>query len=697
MSNNSFQGKFIEEAEAIVLDNISKEQFGVSELAGEMNMSRSSLLRKIKKQTDLSASQFVRQIRLQRSIEMLEKTELTVSEISYQVGFSNTSYFIKCFREHFGYSPGEGRKIGFHKVLSKDEQNIDEEGASSSSFFKQYRWPLIGVASAILGLLVFLSYRNSDTSSPEETRNIKKSIAVLPFKNMSSDSSNLYFVNGLMESSLNNLQKIDDLRVISRTSVEKYRNSNKSTFEIADDLHVNYLVEGSGQRVGNQVLLNIQLIDVVNDTPIWVEQYNDEVVDIFTLQNEVARKIASAIEAKVTPAELEQIDKTPTQNLLAYDYYLQGLESFNKGTKTSLEEAIPLFEKAIEGDEQFALAYSQIAMVHYFLDFQKAEKQYTDIINNNADKALLYDSKSAESLIAKALYYITNSDFELAVPHLEKALEYNPNESSVVQILSNLYSQAIPNTAKYLKYALKGIQLDIAANDSIARSFIYLQLSNALIQTGFVDEAEKYINLALDYYPENEFGPYLRTFIQYAQDEDLEKATRSLVREWERDTSRLDILNDVAKFYYFGELYDTSYYYYEKFVKVKSQNNLSLYPHENLKIGLVYEKMGLKEEAEAFYKKYDEFCTNDESIYQPASMAVKYVHDGKYDLAIEHFKDFSSNNNFQFWIILFFDKDPLMKRLESHPEYDKVVRKINKRFWDNQTQLKKSLADLELI
>ena len=109
-----------------------------------------------------------------------------------------------------------------------------------------------------------------------------------------------------MESTLGNLQKIEDLRVISRTSVEKYRDTEKGIPEIAKDLNVNYLVEGSGQRVGDEILLNIQLIEASSDRPIWVEQYSREVIDIFALQKEIAQKIAAAIKAIVTPAELEQ-------------------------------------------------------------------------------------------------------------------------------------------------------------------------------------------------------------------------------------------------------------------------------------------------------------------------------------------------------------------------------------------------------
>jgi TolB-like protein/AraC-like DNA-binding protein/Tfp pilus assembly protein PilF len=703
MSNISFQGKFIEQAEASILDNISNEQFGVSELAELMNMSRSNLLRKIKKQTQLSASQFIRQIRLQKALEMLEQTELIVSEISYQVGFGSNSYFIKCFREYYGFSPGEFRKRAIEdleiqdKVKIEDKVDEEEKEGAQKSFFKHYRLQIIVATSLIIVVGAFLIFNKTLSTSSIENVNIKKSIAVLPFKNMSSDSTNLYFVNGLMESSLNNLQKIEDLRVISRTSVEKYRNTDKTISEIAEELNVSYLVEGSGQRIGDQVLLNIQLIEASNDTPIWAEQYNHKVVDIFSLQNTIAKKITDAIEAKVTPAELELIEKKPTENLLAYDYYLKALESFQAGTKEGLEDAIPLFEKAIEYDPQFALAYSKIAISYYYLDLNQVEKRHTDIINKNADKALLYDSKSDESLIAKALYYIHNKEFRYAIPHLEKALEYNPNSSSVINILSILYASSIPDTAKHLKYALKGIQLDIAANDSIGKSYIYLNLSNAFIQTGFTDEALKYINLSLDYYPENNYTPYLKIFIQYAHHQNMDKATKLLVREWKKDTTRLDIMQDVAKMYYFQEKYDSAYYYYEKFIKVKKKNSLDIYPQEDLKIGIVFEKMSLDEQAANFFSAYSKYCENDQSIYQSVSLASKYVHEGKFDIAIEQLKIFAAKNNYQYWILLFLEKDPLMKALKNHPEFDETIQKIEERFWENQTQLKKSLEDIGLI
>ncbi len=683
-TESSNRSTFIEQAEAIVLENLANERFGVSELAHVMHMSRSNLLRKIKKRTQLSASQFIRQVRLQEAMTLLKETSSTVSEISFQVGFGSTSYFIKCFREQYGYPPGE---------VGKGAEEVEKE-KSKTNFLRRYQWPLIAATSVVVLVVSFLLFNKKNDVDQLE---IEKSIAVLPFKNESADSTNLYFVNGLMESALYNLQKIEDLRVISRTSVEKYRKTDKGIPEIAEELNVNYLVEGSGQRVGDQVLLNVQLIEASSDTPIWVGQYNQEVVDIFALQNDVAKKIADAIEAVVTPAELEQIEKKPTENLLAYDYYLRALDPYYSETTEGLEKAIPLFQKAVEQDPQFALAYANLAISYYYLDIYRKQKRYTDLINNYSDKALLYDPKNDISLISRALYYMHTEEYRLALPHLEKALEYNPNSADVVQVLSILYNRYIPDTAKYLKYALMGIQLDIAANDSVAKSYIYLTLSNALAQTGFTQEAMEYIKKSLDYYSANDYAPYLKAYIQYAKDGDMEQAKKSLIEELEKDSTRLDILQEVAKLHYFQEDYDGAFTYYKKFVEARKQRSMNIYPEENGKIALVYEKMGLEEQAADFFKGYAEYCEKDQSIYKSASTAIKYAYEGKVEQGIEQLKVFALQDHFQYWILLFLEKDPLIKPLKSHPDYEETIQKIKDKFWKNQAELRVSLEEQGLL
>jgi len=710
MSNISFQGKFIEQAQSLILENISNEQFGVSELADLMNMSRSNLLRKIKKHTQGSASQFIREVRLQKGMTLLEETELTVSEISYQVGFSNNSYFTKCFKDYYGYSPVEARKkideqvefeqeeVKVEEEKQEDNQNKKTIEIAEKGFFKQYRSQTLFGIFLVLVIAAFLFYPkieipNADTKDAKS----KKSIAVLPFKNMSSDSDNLYFVNGLMESTLNNLQKIEDIRVISRTSVEKYRDTDKTILEIAQELNVNYLIEGSGQRAGDQVLLNIQLIDASKDTPIWAEQYNHKTEDIFSVQNEVAKKIAVAIEATVTPAELRQIDKQPTENILAYDYYLVGLEALQTKTKEGLQAAISSFEKAIEHDSEFALAYAQIAICYYYLDVNKIEKKYLDKLNEYADNSLLYDSTSELSLIAKALYYINTNEFRLAIPYLEKALDYNPNASSVVLMLSDIYAQVVPDAHKYLTYALKGIKLNIEANDSISKSFIYLNLSNALVQNGFAKEASKYIEQSLELNSGNQYATYLKKFIDYANNKDLNSLRKKMLIEWKKDTTRADITQELAKTYYFQEDYENALVYYEKYISILSTNKIDLYPAENLKIAYTYKRMGFSQKAEKYINKYKDYLEKDESIYREASLAMLYLYENMPDEAIEAYDKFSSQDGFQYWILLFLEEDSLMKSLKSHPKYDEIIQKIKDRFWENHNQLKKSLKDKELI
>lgn len=694
MASNYTSNSFLSEAKSLVLDNISNEQFGVSELAGEMNMSRSSLLRKIKKQTNLSASQFIREIRLQKAAELLLETEHTSSEIAFEVGFSNPSYFTKCYREYYGYPPGETKTKKEEEEWNAEQKNEEE---TKEAIIKNTNVSKYIIAIAAILIIAIIYFFKDQFTSVESKVNKEKSVAFLPFKNLSEDNSNLYFINGVMESSLNNLQKIKDLRVISRTSTEKYRSNPKTVSEIAEELQVNYLIEGSGQKIGSEVLLSIQLIDVNADSPIWSEQYKYKLDNVFELQNTIAKKIAIAIEANVTPKELALIDKKPTENIIAYDFYLKGLEKQNERSEVGLNKAIVNFEKAIEEDSKYANAYAQIAICYFYLDLNKIDKKYLDKLNEYADNSLLYDSTSELPLIAKALYYINVNEFKLAIPYLEKALEYNPNASSVVLILSDLYARAIPNTNKYLTYALKGIKLNIEANDSVSKSFIYLNLSNALAQNGFTKEASQYIEESLKYNPSNPYAPYLKNFIDYANNKDLKSLTSKMLIEWKKDTTRTDITQELAKLYYFQEDYDSALLYYEKYIDILAANKIDLYPAENIKIAYTYNKMGFSKKAEQYLNKYKDYLEKEESIYKEASLAVLYLYENIPDKAIEAYDKFSLQDDFQYWVILFMNEDPLLKQLQNHPKYEETIEKIEMQFWEKHQQLKEDLEKEKLL
>ena len=879
--SHSIENDFLNKITEIIEENISNEQFGVSELAREIGMSRSNLLRKIKKLTKLSVSQFIRQVRLKNAVEMLKQNSLTVSEVSFKVGFSSPSYFIKCFHDYYSYPPGEVGKrnlnendsnqigqpshshqlaaimftdiqgytalmqqdeekalklrnrhrevfnaitkkfkgkilqyygdgtlstfnsaidavrcgielqlafreepqipirIGIHSgdiIFTEDDiigdgvnvasrieslaaagsvlisekvydevknqsgiqaaslgkfelknigkplevfaitnpglivperdqitRKIKSESLSGNKEFRAKRkrvgikWVLIILAAILIGYLVYIADIFEITIPTSDQSITKKSIAVLPFINDSDDSTNIYIINGLMESILNNLQKIEDLRVISRTSVEKYRNVPITIPEIARELNVNYFVEGSGQKIGDQILLNVQLIEAPSDKHLWSEQYNREAKDIFKLQMEVAKNIADKIQAIITPEEEERINKVPTDDLVAYDYFLKGLDFMYKGSRDNLEDAIGYFKKAIEHDNEFALAYADLAITYYFLDINQAEKKYSVQINNNADKALLFDSQLPQSLIAKALFYINNEEYELAVPYLETALLYNPNSALVINILSDFYTSYIPNTEKYLEYALKGIRIDIAANDSITTSYIYLHLSNAFIQSGFINEAEKYINKSLEYNPENLFSEYVKAYILFAKNRDLAQTKELLIETLKKDSTRLDVMQEVGKICYFMRDYESAYNYYKKFIEIKEAQNLDIYRGENAKIGVVLSKMGLTEESEKYFMEYRNNAENDQSIYKHFSLAAYYSYKGDTEKAIEHLKLFSEQDNYHYWTVIFTQIDPLVDNIKDLPEFKEIMNDIEIKFWRSHEQIKASLKEKELL
>ncbi|WP_299584278.1 helix-turn-helix domain-containing protein [uncultured Sunxiuqinia sp.] len=674
---------FLKKITAIVTENIGNDQFGVSELAREAGMSRSNLLRKIKKLTNLSVSLFIRQIRLEKAMELLKEGSLTVSEVAFQVGFSSTSYFGKCFHDHYGYPPGE---------QANQEEMPPPEPPEEAPPVRKSGWMLAVGAVLILAVLVILF-----KPFAAKNKELEKSIAVLPFKNESNDSTNIYLINGLMESILNNLQKIENLRVVSRTSVEKYRHSSKSIPEIAEELGVSYFIEGSGQKIGDQILLSVQLIEAPSDKHVWSEQYQRETRDIFNLQLDVAKSITQEIEVIITPEEQKRISKPPTDNLEAYDYFLKGLDEFHQGTREGLELAIPLFKQAVEHDPEFARAYADLAIAYYMLDAYQAEKNYVDEINAYADLAMFYDDQLSQSLLAKAFFYINTGEYELAIPYLEKALEYSPNSAFVINTLSDFYTSYYPNTGKYLEYALKGIQIDVGGNDSTTTSFILLHLSNAFIQSGFVDEAEKYINQSLAYSPGNLYSMYVKAYIQYAKTGNLPQLKTDLLAALEQDSTRFDILQEVAKSCYYLRDYESAYTYYRRFLDLKKALNLDVYRFENGKIAVVMDKMGFAEEAAELMQDYKAYAEQDPSIYRPLSLAVYYAWQDDRARALQYLEEFAREDNFHYWTILFLDKDPLVDSIKELPEFRKLFRQMEQKFWNNHQQLKRSLEAKNLL
>src|SRR6266436_1037616 len=272
-------------------------------------------------------------------------------------------------------------------------------------------------------------------------RNIDKSIAVLPFENLSGDPDNAYFADGMQDDILTNLSKIGDLKVISRTSVMSYRGSGtRNARDIGKALGVATLVEGSVRRIGNRVRVNVQLINANNDEHIWAEDYDRELTDVFALQTDLAQKIVYTLQAKLSPNEKARLDRQPTQDPNAYLLFVQAHDYANRTDMfrdTSLK-AEPLFEQAIKLDPNFALAFAGLSKVeswaYHSFDPVPARREKA---RRNADEALRLQPDLPEGHLALGFsYYYGDRDYQRALAEFEIAKRDLPNEADAYSAIA---------------------------------------------------------------------------------------------------------------------------------------------------------------------------------------------------------------------------------------------------------------------
>jgi len=674
---------FIQKLIAHTEESMADENFGVSELADKVSMSRSNLLRRVQKASGFSASVFIRKVRLLTARDLLRDGKANVSEISYQVGFGSPSYFVKCYREEFGHPPGEEKNKYQNLSLDAPEEKI----ASKPNWV----WYFGAVVAA--GLMMWLLFFYPSVKDPE----IEKSIAILPFKNDSSDSSNLYVVNGLMEAIINNLQSIEDLRIVSRTSTERYRDSEKSIPEIAEELGVSYFIEGSGQKQGDQLMLTVQLIQAEGDDRIWSEQYQRLAQDIFKLQAEVAKDIAQQVQAKIAPEEIEKIEAVLTTNLLAYDYYLKGLEAMNQENFEGIAIGVREFKQAIAADDQFAEAYAYIAIGYYYDDFYRGQKTRTEEIAQNADRAFALKPNSSLVLTAKGLSAMNSGKFDEATALFEEVVKLNPNSPRALNYLSDIYLYYIPNARKYLEYALQGMEIDMAGQDSTSLSFSYLHIGNAFIQTGFFKLSEQFMQKSKSLDDTNLFAQYLDAYIGFAQDRDFDLVEKRISEVLEKDTNRLDIIQELAKVNYVQKNYQRAVEYYDRMERIKAQIGSTLFESEDVKFAYSLEQVGRGEEAKFYYDRYKSYAENDQSIYRNLALAAYYASQNEVDKAVGHLKDFAEVESISYWFILFLEDDPILSQLAGHPDYQPSLEKINATFWKEHEEIKEDLSESEII
>jgi TolB-like protein/Tfp pilus assembly protein PilF len=272
--------------------------------------------------------------------------------------------------------------------------------------------------------------------SAQDGAELERSIAVLPFDNLSVQPENEYFVSGFQDELITQLTKVADLSVISRNSVRSYEGADRDRRAIAEELGVRTILEGSIQRIGTRIRISAQLVDARTGRPLWAERYDRQAADAFEVQSTIAVEIVTALRGRLSTAERERIETAPTNDPHAYAFYLHGLARFSEysWTQPNMEAAEALFRQAVELDPRFALAHAKLSRVHstmYWFQYDRSERR-RELAHRAAHRALQLSPELAEAHVALGLYhYWGHRDYGRALAALERAQAYLPNDADV--------------------------------------------------------------------------------------------------------------------------------------------------------------------------------------------------------------------------------------------------------------------------
>ncbi len=449
MTDPSVKDKsFLRKLSEIVEANMSREDFDVEELAREAHMSRSAIHRRLRYLGKRNASHFIREIRLQKAQEMLRDSSMTASEVAFRVGFGSPAYFSKCFHEYYGYTPGEERKrIVEHETdkpgILPGESESQQPAAADPGLKRKRILALSALIVAVAALILVIAI------SPQR-KSKDMSIVVLPFKNLSADPDNQYFADGIMEDILNSLYQVSDLRVISRTTSEHFRDTDLTSGEISRQLNARNVLEGSVRRQDDKVRVTVQLIDGKKEQHLWSKNYDRELTDMLGLQNEIARQVARRLNAIISESDASQVEELPTENPEAYDYYIRARFLLHKAndiqrfdiSREGLMASLKYYEMAIAKDSTFAEAYAGLANAWYNLSAWGWFKPYYDGIaraRENFTRALELDPDCAEAHALRGVWLAyPEGKFEESKTELGRALELNPNYPTTYQWYAQL-------------------------------------------------------------------------------------------------------------------------------------------------------------------------------------------------------------------------------------------------------------------
>ena len=381
--------------------------------------------------------------------------------------------------------------------LQRESEVAPNESVTRESSKKLDRWIIAILVLAVVLLLTNQFALNRDNNPVAVAPIAQKSIAVLPFDNLSRDPDNAYFAEGVQDEILTRLAKVADLKVISRTSTQRFKSAPADLREIAKQLGVTHILEGSVQKAGDSVRVNVQLINALTDVHLWADTYDRKLTDIFAIESEIAKNVAENLKARLNGRAEEVLAARPTENTAAHELYLKGRYFWNRRNTASLRKAGDYFQQAINLDPNYALAYAGLADVHSILPVYAGTAPKDDVPKAlvAARKAVELDSNLAEAHTSLGNALISNAQLTLSEPEFRRALELNPNYATAHQWLAEcLFGQGrFPESLAENERAHELDPLSLIINASYASS---------LSGVGRYDDAIKQARKTLELDPE---------------------------------------------------------------------------------------------------------------------------------------------------------------------------------------------------
>ncbi len=687
--------EFIKRLTEIVEANLANEAFGPDELVREAGMSHSNLNRKLKTISNQNTSQFIREIRLKKAKELLLNEDLTVAEISYRVGFGSPTYFNKCFREYFGVAPGELRK---HDPEHRAQEILTKIRQIKSNKTKI----LVGLVILLIVLIPISVFITNKISVSKETIK-EKSIALLPFKYLSLESEKQYLADGTMDAILVHLSKIKDLRVVSRTSVEQYRKTDKTSKTIGRELDVEYVLEGSFEMTGDQVRLILQLIKTSDDSHVWSDIYDRDWKDIFSIQSEVAEAVASRLKALITPEEQQLIRKTPTSNLTAYDYFIKGKNELErnefsiKGDTIALKNAKLHFQKALELDSTFALAYTGLAAVYYRKYHWKAflSENFMDSVLILANKALTYDPQCAEAYYFRAQIFSETSKSSEALKEIDKAIQFNPNDWKAYYLRSSIFEMFQDNVG-----AISNLHEAVLRNRGTGLPYFLAEFSYKLSNFGFPDLGKKYSQQVLELDGDSARNLDRIAWAEYSVG-NFEKAYHLAKISYKRDS----IMDSPLSLYCAMTGRCEEAYTLQKmhFERLKKSGEIDLFAP--LDIGYCLWQTGRAKEAEFYINEQIKYelgsiklgRLNSIQRYSHFDLAGMYVLLGNKEKAYSYLDEVIKNKAFPLWWIILFKYDPRFNLIRQEHRFQMILKNVDAKYQAERVLVGKWLAEQGML